>query len=281
MSPSLTVLYDRPRPEERLIAGALERLGVRCQLLHAPSFNFELGAPAPAVVLQRCVSQWRGVSLARAFEAAGATVINSSAVIATCGDKLATSAALQRAGVPTPRTSVALSIDAALTAAQSLGYPVVTKPLIGSWGRLVARAEEPESLRSLLEARELLGGPEHKIHYLQEYIDKPGRDIRAFVIGEEVVCAIYRTSAHWITNTARGAAATNCPLSVELTELALRAANAVGGGILAVDLMESERGLLVTEVNHTVEFRNSTEPTGVDIPLSIARFAANHLPVNA
>jgi [lysine-biosynthesis-protein LysW]--L-2-aminoadipate ligase len=273
----VAVVYDRLREEERLLFGAFERLGVPYTPVYASALAVELGAPSPALVLQRCVSQWRGLSLARAFQAAGSTVFNRPEVIETCGDKLATSAALVRAGVPTPRTSVAVDRQAALDEADRLGYPVVIKPLVGSWGRLVARLESRAAAEALLEYKEVLGGPEHKVHYLQEYVDKPGRDIRAFVVGDAVVAAIYRTSDSWITNTARGAVASNCPLSGELVATTLAAARAVGGGILAVDLVESSRGLLVVEVNHTMEFRNSITTTGVDIPGLIVKHVASLL----
>lgn len=277
MTDSVVVVYDRLREEERLLFDAFERVGVPCTPLYAATIAIELGAAAPAVVLQRCVSQWRGLSLARAYQAAGSVVLNRPEVMEVCGDKLATSAALVRHGVPTPRTSVAVDRDAALAEAERLGYPVVIKPLVGSWGRLVARLESRAAAEALLEYKEVLGGPEHKVHYLQEYIDKPGRDIRAFVIGDEVVAAIYRTSDDWITNTARGGVASNCPLTEDLIAVTLGAARAVGGGILAIDLVESARGLLVIEVNHTMEFRNSITTTGVDIPGLIARHAAAQL----
>lgn len=277
MTDSVAVVYDRLREEERLLFDAFERVGVPCTPLYAATIAIELGAAAPAVVLQRCVSQWRGLSLARAYQAAGSVVLNRPEVIEVCGDKLATSAALVRHGVPTPRTSVAVDRDAALAEAERLGYPVVIKPLVGSWGRLVARLGSRAAAEALLEYKEVLGGPEHKVHYLQEYIDKPGRDVRAFVIGDEVVAAIYRTSDDWITNTARGGVASNCPLTEDLIAVTLGAARAVGGGILAIDLVESARGLLVIEVNHTMEFRNSITTTGVDIPGLIARHAAAQL----
>lgn len=141
----------------------------------------------------------------------------------------------------------------------------------------MARARDEAELDALLEHKEVLGGPEHKVHYLQEFVEKPGRDIRLFVVGTGVICAIYRTSANWITNTARGAVASNCPLTDELVHLGRAAAEAVGGGIVAVDVLESERGLLVVEVNHTMEFRNSIATTGVDIPAHIAEYAAAQL----
>jgi len=144
---------------------------------------------------------------------------------------------------------------------------VVLKPLTGSWGRLLAKINDRDAAEALLEHKKTLGGYQHSIFYIQEFIEKPGRDIRSFVVGDETVGAIYRTSLHWITNTARGGTASNCPLTEELDAVSRAAAQAVGGGIVAIDIFESEDGgLLVNEVNHTPEFRNSIEPTDVDIP---------------
>jgi [lysine-biosynthesis-protein LysW]---L-2-aminoadipate ligase len=148
-----------------------------------------------------------------------------------------------------------------------MGYPVVLKPAIGSWGRMLAKVNDREAAEALLEHKQLLGSFHHSTFYLQEYIEKAGRDIRAFVVGGETIAAIYRSSEHWITNTARGGQATNCPVSLELDDICRRAARAIGGGILAVDLFEDpNRGLLVNEINATMEFRNSIDTTGVDIP---------------
>lgn len=278
---TVAIVYDRVRDEERMLFEACERLDLPVRKLYAPQLSFEIGAEAdpdngalPGVVLERCLSQNRGLALARVFEGLGAEVVNRPAVIANCGDKLTTSVLLASAGVPTPRTAVAFTADEAIELCDRFGYPVVFKPLLGSWGRLVSRVNDRHAAEALLEHREVLGGPVHKVHYVQEYVEKPGRDIRAFVVGERVIAAIYRTSEHWLTNTARGAVASNCPLTDEIEALALRAAAAVGGGVLAVDLLESERGTLVVEVNHTMEFRNSVTTTGVDIPLQIVSYLA-------
>jgi [lysine-biosynthesis-protein LysW]--L-2-aminoadipate ligase len=155
-----------------------------------------------------------------------------------------------------------------------MGYPVVLKPVVGSWGRLLARINDRDAAEAVLEHKEVLGSFQHSIFYIQELIRKPGRDIRAFVVGDECLCAIYRDSAHWITNTARGGKASNCPVTPELGDLCMRAAKAVGGGVLAVDIMEDpDRGFLVNEINHTMEFRNSIAPTGVDIPGRVVEYA--------
>ena len=280
MGGELTIAYDRVRPEERLLFEACEAAGVRYEPLYVPDLAPELGAAdglpgEGAVVLLRCVSQWRTLALARCLEANGALTVNPSRVIAVCGDKLATSAALVAAGVPTPRTGVSFTARAALDLCERLGYPVVFKPLVGSWGRMVSLVESRAAAEALLEHKEVLGGPEHKVHYVQELVAKPGRDIRAFVVGDRVVAAIYRTSVHWITNTARGGVASRCPVTDELSRVVLAAAAAVGGGVLAVDVVESAAGLQVIEVNHTMEFRNSIDVTGVDIPREVVTYAAS------
>src|SRR5207248_210867 len=125
-------------------------------------------------------------------------------------------AALQAAGVPQPNARVAFTTESALIAIEEMGYPVVLKPVVGSWGRLVSKVNDRESAEALLEHREVLGNYQQQIYYVQEYIRKPGRDIRAFVVGDETIAAIYRTSPHWITNTARGGVGSNCPVEADL-----------------------------------------------------------------
>jgi len=224
-------------------------------------------------VLCRSVSQSRGLEVLHVLERWGVRVYNSAAVTATCNDKLLTTLALLHAGVPTPRTLLAFEAGEAVRGIERLGYPVVLKPVSGSWGRLLARVNDRDAAEALLEHQETLGSYQHHVHYIQEHIAKPQRDIRAFVVGERTICAIYRSSEHWVTNTARGAVASNCPVTPELNSLCVRAAQAVGGGILAIDVLEDpERGLLVNEINATMEFRNSIAPTGVDIPNAMLDF---------
>jgi [lysine-biosynthesis-protein LysW]--L-2-aminoadipate ligase len=203
----------------------------------------------------------------------GVPTVNSYDVANICGDKLLTSAALERDGVAAPRTIIAFTPESALEACEELGYPVVMKPAIGSWGRLLARVNDRDAAEALLEHKVTLGSFHHGAFYIQEFVNKPGRDIRSFVVGDETICAIYRTSPHWITNTARGGVATNCPVTEELDRLSRAAARAVGGGVVAIDLFETDRGLLVNEVNYTMEFRNSIDTTGVDIPGKIVDYA--------
>ncbi len=196
----------------------------------------------------------------------GVKTVNTYEVAMTCGDKINTTTALVAAGIPSPRTLIAFTPESAIEAIEEIGYPVVLKPAIGSWGRLLAKISDREAAEALLEHKETLGSYQHAIFYIQEYVRKPARDIRSFVIGDETVCAIYRESQHWITNTARGGNARNCPITPEIDRLSRAAAAAVGGGVVAIDLLEHPDGLQVSEVNYTMEFRNSIETTGVDIP---------------
>ncbi len=278
-TPRIAVVYDRLRPEERMLFEAFEREKVPFDQLYAPhiavDFSQDQSFSSYDVIIERCVSQTRGLELSRIFTAYGVTCINHPNVIETCGDKLATNAALAQWKVPAPRTGVAFESEAILSLCETFGYPIVMKPVVGSWGRMVSKLNDRDAVEAVLEHKETLGGPAHKILYIQEYVRKPGRDIRTFVVGDEVIAAIYRNSEHWITNTARGGSATNCPLYDELVEVTLGAAKAVGGGVVAVDLVESERGLLVVEVNHTMEFRNSVTTTGVDIPARVVQYAAS------
>ncbi|HLO41905.1 MAG TPA: lysine biosynthesis protein LysX, partial [Phycisphaerales bacterium] len=205
----------------------------------------------------------------RVLESYGVTCINSSSIIEVCGDKLTTSLRLAQAGVPTPRTLVATDPESALIAIERIGYPAVLKPTVGSWGRLLARVHDRDAAEAIVEHKSTLGSVQHSVFYVQEYVNKPGRDIRVFMVGGEPIAAIVRNSAHWITNTARGGKAGVMTITPQLRDICVAAAEAIGGrdAILAIDLLESpDRGLLVSEINHTMEFRNSIEPTGVDIP---------------
>ena len=268
----LAILTSRIRVEERLLIDALRQRAIAFDIVDDGELLLDLSYPDERwreydAVLCRSMSQSRGLAMLHVLEHWGVRVYNPATVTATCNDKLLTTLALLRAGIPTPHTMLAFDSQVAIKGMDMLGYPVVLKPTSGSWGRLLARINDRDAAEAVLEHRETLGSYQHHIHYIQEYIAKPQRDIRAFVVGERTICAIYRTSEHWVTNTARGAVASNCPVTPELDSLCVRAAQAVGGGILAIDVLEDERcGLLVNEINATMEFRNSIAPTGVDIP---------------
>jgi [lysine-biosynthesis-protein LysW]--L-2-aminoadipate ligase len=261
-------LYSRLRVEEKMLLDELEhRPNVELVRIKDDERFFDIFQPPADVdaVVERSISYSRGLYITRIFEAHGIPVVNSAEVATRCGDKYITSQILARQGIPTPRVLMAFDEESALQAVEELGYPCVLKPVVGSWGRLLARVDNRSTAEALIEHKASLG-INHQVFYIQEYVNKPGRDIRAFVIGDEPICAIYRTSESWITNTARGGVATNCPLTPEMEAICQQAARALGGGLLALDLFETADGLVVNEVNHTMEFRNSIATTGVDIP---------------
>lgn len=266
----IAVLCSRIRVEEKLIFNEFERRGIEFSRINDDEVIFDLNRNRYDydVVLERSIHHSRALYALKALNDAGVPTVNTAYVADICGDKFKTTQALIKAGVPTPRTMMAFTAESALEAIEQLGYPVVLKPAIGSWGRLIAKVNDREAAESILEHKEILGSYHHSIFYIQEYVDKPkGRDIRAFVVGDECICAIYRTSEHWKTNTALGGKASNCPVTPALADVCIGAAHAVGGGVVAIDVFEDNDGrLLVNEVNYTMEFRNSIDTTGVNIP---------------
>ena len=271
---TLGLFYTVIRPEEKWILEAAAERSLSVERLHDEEVTFPLvrnGFQAD-LVLNRSVSHSRSLYALRFFEHYGVPTVNPYDVVALCGDKVLASLRLEEAGVPTPRTVVALTPAAALKALDEIGYPAVLKPPIGSWGRLMAKVDDPEEAEQIIEHKSALGSPMHSIFYVQEYVEKPERDLRVFVVGDEIVAAMTRHSKDWRTNAARGAVSTGLKPTPEMAELAMRAVHAVGGGVLAVDLMESPDGLVVHEVNPTPEFRALTTATGVDVAGKIVDF---------
>ena len=273
---TLGLFYTVIRPEEKWILAAAEERGIPVERFHDEAVTFPLvrnGFQAD-LVLNRSVSHSRSLYALRFFEHYGVPTVNRYEVVALCGDKVLASLRLEEAGVPTPRTVVALTPAAALKALDEIGYPAVLKPPIGSWGRLMAKVDDAEEAEQIIEHKSALGSPNHSIFYVQEYIEKPERDLRAFVVGDEIAAAMYRRSKDWRTNAARGAVSEAMSPTPEMREIVLRAAAAVGGGVLAVDLMESPEGLVVHEVNPTPEFRALSGATGIDVAGKVVDYAA-------
>ncbi|HUG14760.1 MAG TPA: lysine biosynthesis protein LysX [Thermomicrobiales bacterium] len=274
--PTLGLLVSHLRDEEKMILAAAERQGVETLMLPDRSLLLDLSQaepPAVDLVLDRCIAHTRGSYALRVFESWGIPTLNPSSAVMIADDKAMMSAAFARAGVPTPRTAIAFTIDSALEIGERFGYPLIVKPVSGSWGRLLARANSPAALREIVEQKGALGGPQHRVLYLQEYIDKPGRDIRAFYVGGDVIAASYRSAEHWITNVARGAVSTECPITPEIVDIARRAAHSVGAEIAGIDLVETDDGLKVIEINGGAEFKGLLGTTNVPIADLIVEFA--------
>ena len=272
------ILMSHLREEEKLLLAAFEQRGVVPERLLDRSLAIELTAPerspyrALDVVLDRCMAHGRAAVALRALNAMHVTTINDSAAALVADDKVATSLALAAAGVPTLRTFVAFDVHSALAVLDEIGYPAVIKPVTGSWGRLLAKVNTPETARSLLEHKRALGSYHHAVFYIQEYVEKPGRDLRIFIVGDRVIAASYRAAEHWVTNVARGAVSYRCPITPDISALSLRAAAAIGVEIAGVDLVETPDGLKVIEVNTGAEFKGLMKTTDIDIPGEIAAY---------
>lgn len=275
------LVYDRIRWDEKALVRAAKNAGADLKLTDSKNIYIDTGAEPNElkevfgqVVIQRCVSYFRGLHVTAALENLGLDVINRLDVSLTCGNKLFATLALRKAGIPVPATLVAFTDEGVTKALEKLGYPAVLKPVVGSWGRLIALLRDRESAQAIIESREQMRNALLQIYYLQEYVERPPRDMRVLVIGDEVVAASYRYSPEgdWRTNVARGGTSEPCPVTDDLEEIALKAAETVGGGVLAVDCMESPNGILVHEVNSTVEFRGLCSTTNVDIPGKIIEY---------
>jgi [lysine-biosynthesis-protein LysW]--L-2-aminoadipate ligase len=274
----IAILHTRLRIEERHLADALITRGAHVDLIDLRDIVFDPRDTAQwreyDLVLDRSLSLTSSLTAVRMLEHLGVPCMNNSRAIEVCSDKLRTSLALEAADVPTPRTLVATSPEGALIAIERIGYPAVLKPTIGSWGRLVSRVNDRDAAEAIIEHRDTLGGVHHHVYYVQEHIDKPGRDIRVFVVGGRAIAGITRSSAHWVTNTARGATAAGLEVPSDLAQICVNAAACVHADVCAIDILECpRRGYLVNEINHSMEFRNSIITSGVDIPGLVADHA--------
>lgn len=269
------LLHSLIRKDEKFLIDEFKAVkGIELIMIDDREIKFNIGKDKfdLNIVVERCINHSRALHGLKLFESAGVKCVNTYNVATICGDKLLTSCALAENNVQQPEVRVAFTEESALKAIEEMGYPVVLKPAVGSWGRLLSKVNDRDSAEAILEHKTVLGSYHHSIFYIQKYVEKSGKDIRSFVVGDKCIAAIYRTSPHWITNTARGGVATNCPVTDELNDISVRAAKAVGGGIVAIDVFETPQGLMVNEVNYTMEYKNSITTTGVNIPQKMVEY---------
>jgi len=276
----IALVYDVIRWEEKKILEAASRRGLSIKPIDAKNLVLDLSSSninLADVVFQRCISYFRGLYLTAILESMNVKVINSFNVSMICGNKLLTTLKLKSCSIPTPKTIIALHPESALKALEIFNYYAVIKPIFGSWGRLVSLVKDFETAKSVIELKSELHNPLHEIFYIQEFVKRPPRDIRIVTVGLEPIAAEYRysTNGEWRTNIARGGRAEKCDLTSELEDLACRVAEAMGGGVLGIDCMESDRGLLVHEVNANVEFKGVSEASGVDVAGRIVDYLAD------
>ena len=279
MTDKITVLYDTIRLEEKLLIKAAERHDMQIEMVDCKQLYVDLNKDTHEfeIVLQRCVSYYRNIHSTATFEGLGARVINCLNTGLLAGNKLFTHMLLQKAGIPTPEATIAFSKESAIESLEKNGYPKIIKPTVGSWGRMVSKLNDRDSAEGVIESRESMH-PSYQMYFLEEFVQRPPRDIRAIVIGDTVAGAIYRVSndSNWKTNTHLGGSAEVCEVSNELEDICIKAKNTVQGEIVGVDLMESnDKGLVVHEINNTTEFRNVVKVTGIDIPTQMLDYLKN------
>jgi [lysine-biosynthesis-protein LysW]---L-2-aminoadipate ligase len=277
----VSIICDKVRFEEKTLYEKTQSKGIKSKIVDAKTLTIDTYSKTKDfllgdIILQRSVSYYRGLYLTACLEFLGFKVINRFEVGQTCGNKLITSIKLAENKIPSPKTQFAFSAEAGLESIKKTGFPLVLKPVVGSWGRGIYPLRDLETASMIIEMREEDDSPLSRIYYIQEMVDRPPRDIRCIVIGDQAVTAIYRYSSEseWRTNVARGGKVELAPMTNEMEDLALRAAKAVGGGILGVDMMEDKnRGLVVHEVNNTVEFRGAASVSNADIPNEMIDYA--------
>lgn len=276
------IVFDRLRSEEKMLQKEAAGMGHETAMLDAKAARLGTGSRGDGlgdVVLERCVSYFRGLHFTAALEFMGVPVLNEFGVASVCGNKMFMTLRLKKAGVPTPETHFMFSGEAAAACAEEVGYPLVIKPVIGSWGRGVMPVRDRDAMDAILEIRGVTDGPHDRIYYMQELVRRPPRDIRVITVGGEPVAAMYRrSSGGFKTNLALGSEPELCDMAGELCELASKASEAVGGGILGVDIMEDEaRGLVVHEVNNTTEFKGLARVSKRNIPRAMVEFAVRQV----
>jgi len=270
---------------QRLIEAA-QRRG-RAVVLDPADFSVEINGGGPLVrVRGKNASRYDAFILARGLgeegnpdfqietyrvlERAGKPVINSIGAIMAAMDKFQATCLFRRAGLPTPKTVVTQNPTEAVKALIHL-QEVVCKPLFGSLGKGVERLRSgragEERIRKLVH--------EHGALYLQEYVPNNGRDIRVFVVGDELPAAIHRVAptGEWRTNIHLGGIPLPCELTEGLRRLALAAARAVGLDYTGVDILEGPQGPVVLEVNGTPLWQGIYQALGRDMAENIVEYA--------
>ena len=278
---SFFILYDQPRWEEKSLIEAAKKKDIKLEVINCRENSIDLDKDeftyCDDIILQRCVSYYNNLHSTAAFEGLGAKMINSLYTAIMCGNKLFTHMELAKSGIAIPKAFCAFSNQSAMDILNKNGYPKVIKPVVGSWGRMVALLKDKEAAEAVIEDREHMY-PLYHVFYFEEFVKRPPRDIRCIVVGNKVVAAIYRYSGdnEWKTNMALGGKAEACKVTNEMEGLCLKVAKTLKGEILGVDLMESdENGLLVHEVNNTTEFKNTVRVTEIDIPSLIMDHMVN------
>ena len=208
------------------------------------------------------------LDLLNAMEEYGLKLINSRESLEIASDKFLTSIYLDRHNIPTPKTIICENPNDALEAFKELGKDVVLKPLYGSKGIGITRISDMGFAENVIYTL----GQLNEIFYIQEFIKHNHRDIRVFVLGNKAIAGMYRVSNNWKTNIHSGATVEPIELTEDIKNLALKAAKITKTEIAGVDIVESEKGLLVLEVNSIPGFTALQKVTEINLAEEIVSY---------
>lgn len=279
------IIFNRITWEIKQLISEMEKNQVNYKLLNNQKIYFKLSKKKDLddnfdVILERSLSYLRGLYSCAILESKGYNVINNFECLNLTGNKLLTNLKLLEQNIPTPETCIAFKKESVLDAIEDkIKYPAVLKPIIGSWGRLVAKLDDYNSALANLEAREIMGNILQKIYYIQKYIPtthnlKSPTDLRIFVVGDKCVAAMgrFHPKKDFRSNIAVGGSAKPIEITDEIRKLSLKASEAIKGEIVGVDIMDDQGTLKVIEVNGTPQFKGVATATNINIASEIINY---------
>jgi [lysine-biosynthesis-protein LysW]--L-2-aminoadipate ligase len=277
------IIYNQVSWEIKQLISEMEKNQIKYKLINNQNVYFKLSKEKDIdenydIILERSLSYLRGLYSCAILELKGYKVINNYECLSLSGNKLLTTLQLIDHNIPTPETCIAFKEESALNAIEDvINYPAILKPIIGSWGRLIAKLDDYNSARSNLECRETLGDIIQKIYYLQKYIHtndsnlEDPTDMRIFIVGDKAIAAMgrYHSKNDFRSNIAIGGTAKPIEITSELEKLSLEASKAVKGEIVGVDIMNDQGKLKVIEVNGTPQFQGVATATKINVAAEI------------
>jgi RimK family alpha-L-glutamate ligase len=217
-----------------------------------------------------CEQLTRRISMVEHLELSGVRVVNPGYPFRRARDKYSTQYVLAKAGLPVPTTFTTESMERAFRRSVEM-KETVYKPILGSMGKGSLKFDDPDIAFNAWKMLSRLGQP----LIVQEYIRNPGRDIRIFVVGDEVIGTVYKygVPGQWKTNVAQGGRMVDEEVPEDIVELGMRATKVMGLDYAGVDIMESERGPVILEVNGAPGWQALKVASGVNVAEKIVRYA--------